>query len=141
MQHQQIIDLQQYRASLPRWSPEPMESYWILVYATDSLGRVDRSVPMIQRARTYLNATDTAAWNLCFAVSQHSPEMSERFRGRPVLVCDPILEGAGRQCEVLLRAPRKDGSFRSWMNRLPRDEFMARFWPTMRLQLQALSTQ
>jgi hypothetical protein len=96
---------------------------------------------MIQRARTYLDSTDTAVWNLFFARSEGSPELTERFRGRPVLVPDPVFEGAGPRCEVLLRAPRKDGSFRSWMNRLPRDEYMARCWPTMRLQLQVLSTQ
>jgi hypothetical protein len=118
-----------------------MESYWILVYPSDPLGREDRTVPMIQRARTYLDSTDTAVWNLCFGVAQLSPEMSERFRGRPVLVSDPIFERAGHRVEVLLRAPRKEGSFRSWMNRVPREEFIERFWPTMQLQLQALSTQ
>jgi hypothetical protein len=137
----QVIDLQQYRASLCRWSPEPMESYWVLVYASDPLGRTDTTVPLVQRARVFLNSTDTAVWNLCFGVSTLSAEMSERFKGRPVLLADTIFAGAGPKCEAILRAPRKDGSFRSWMNRVSREEYLERFWPTMRLQLQAMRSQ
>jgi hypothetical protein len=141
VQPHQVIDLQQYRTSLTRWSPEPMESYWILVYATDQLGRIDTAVPLVQRARVFLDSTDTAVWNLCFGMSVPSAEMSERFKGRLVLLADPTFAGAGPHLEAILRAPRKEGSFRSWMNRVSREEYLERFWPSMRMQLQALRAQ
>jgi hypothetical protein len=141
VQTHHVIDLQQYRASLTRWSPEPMESYWALVYACDPLGRIDTAVPLVQRARVFLNSTDTAVWNLCFAMSSVSADLPERFKGRLVLLADPVFAGAGPHLEAILRAPRKEGSFRSWMNRLSREEYLERFWPAMHLQLQAARAQ